>query len=186
MQPLALREVVGHFWKSPGKRIYLNSLTVFDGVSRREYDVDFSRRFGYIFHQSGGGGSNVVAVRGIYHCTNTFLTKRLLGEDLGSLRPVITLEEKAEWVDPRDEAPYEDKPRTLEIRKRNRTRRLTRLPKSFMLSDGQDLFDWLLDNGIENESVYCSVCKDYSPDNGWDLCEHCLWCAATGCLVHSR
>ena len=57
-------------------------------------------------------------------------------------------------------------------RKLNRTRRLHKLPKGF---DG-DLLEWLRENGIESDTVYCSICKDSIPTLDTDNpCEHVFW-----------
>lgn len=64
---------------------------------------------------------------------------------------------------------------------RNRTRRLRKLPKGFDLEQREDLLDWLENNAIESDAVYCSICRDWFPgDNECDLCEHVWWCDATG------
>jgi hypothetical protein len=177
------REVVGHFWKDSSKRVRLCSLTVlkeskssFNGnifLSRDEYDVDYSKTFGYIFHNSGSGGDESIEVSGIYYVTVNAITKRLLGEPLGELRTPTIVEKEPQWVG-------KDAKGTKAIRKRNRTRRIFKLPKAIDLSDGEDLLDWLQSNGIEGDSVWCSTCKDFFPgQDDWNLCKHCWWCDKT-------
>jgi hypothetical protein len=176
MTPAALnRELVAEFFKDSGGRVSLNNLTVLQDreslhyqkvlTYREYYDVDYSRQFGYIFHMSGAGGSGPIEVSGIYF---------VKGEP--------KIKEKAPtWVDARDSDPFEDKPRTQAVRTRNRTRRITRLPKAFNLQDGEDILDWLRTNGIESESVWCSTCRDCFPgSDDWNLCKHCWWCDKTG------
>lgn len=188
MQPLS-REVVSMFFKDSSKRVCLNSIVVLqeiDGTTgayvRKEFwDVDYSKKFGYLYHMSGAGGDDSIEVSGIYHTTATFVTKRLLGVPIAALEGLHIVEKPPQWVDARDESPFDNQPRTLAIRKRNRTRRLDKLPKSFDLQPGQDLLDWLQHNGIESESVWCSSCRDCFPgSNDYDLCEHVWWCDKTG------
>jgi hypothetical protein len=177
MEPVALkREVIAEFFKNSTGKIRINNLTVLqeersrsDGeiyVVRQMYDVDYSRAFGYIFHMSGAGGSGLIEVRGIYHVSGN---------------PKI-VEKEPQWVDARDHPPFEDQPRTQAVRKRNRTRRLAKLPKAITFRDeGDDILDWLQDNGIEGDSVWCSTCRDCFPGtDDWNLCVHCWWCDKTG------
>lgn len=169
------REIVAEFFKDSGDRVRLNNLTIFQEevsnydrkvyVSRQYWDVDYSRQYGYLFHMSGCGGDGPVEVSGIYHVK-------------GDLEIV---EKDPQWVDSRDNPPFEKRARTKAIRKRNRTRCLSRLPKTFDLSDGEDIFDWLCSNGIEGDSVWCSKCRDCFPGtDDWNLCVHCWWCDKTG------
>lgn len=188
--PILCREVIGHFYKDSSKRVHLNALTVlqetkgYEGrvyVSRQEWDVDYSRKFGYIFHMSGCGGGEEVEVSGIYHRTTTCVAKRLLGEPVEALTAPRIVEKEPQWVDSRDEPPFDNRPRTKAIRERNRTRQIFRLPKVFDKTPEADLMDWLNDNGIESDSVWCSSCRDCFPGNDdWNLCEHCWWCDKTG------
>lgn len=169
------RELVAEFYKDSGGRVRLNNLTVLQDeyslhyrkvfTHRHYYDVDYSKNYGYIFHMSGAGGSGPIEVSGIYFVKG---------------KPKIK-EKEPTWVDARDSEPFEEQPRTQAVRKRNRTRRMTRLPKAFDLRDGEDILDWLENNGIHGESVWCSICHDCSPgSDDWNLCEHCWWCDATG------
>jgi hypothetical protein len=169
------RELVAEFFKDSGGRVRLNNLTVLqeersrhDGkvyVSRQYWDVDYSRKYGYLFHMSGCGGDGPIEVRGIYF---------VKGE------PEIA-EKEPQWVDARDEAPFEEQPRTQAIRKRNRTRCLATLQKAIDLRESEDILDWLQRNGIEGDSVWCSICRDCFPgSDDWSLCEHCWWCDKTG------
>ena len=177
------REVVGHFWKDSSKRVRLTALTVLQEVrpaagdvyvAREEWDVDYSKTFGYLFHNSGGGGDETIEVSGIYHVTVSCLARKLLGESLGELRPPRIIEKDPQWVG-------KSKRKTEEIRKRNRTRQLFKLPKAIDLNEGEDLLDWLQTNGIEGDAVWCSTCRDFFPGtDDWNLCKHCWWCDKTG------
>jgi hypothetical protein len=165
------RIIVAEFHKPSRGPLELFSLTVIEpctlhgggaGISRTTYDVDRSKKFGYIFHESGGGGAlSPVPVSGIYYVRGDIAVK----------------ESPCQLVDGRDKAPYRSK-RTKAIRKRNRTRRLRALPPTFRGQD--DLLGWLEYNGIQEESVYCSKCKDSMPGNDYDLCKHCWWCERVG------
>jgi hypothetical protein len=126
------RDLVAEFYKSAGGKVTLSNLVVLeeekdrrDGkiyVTRKLYNVDHSREFGYIFHMCGGGGDRCVEVSGIYFVNGT---------------PEIR-EKETTLVDPKDGPPWTGA-RTLAVRKRNRTRRLRALPKAFDLSESQDL-----------------------------------------------
>lgn len=178
------REVVGHFWKDSSKRVRLTALTVLQEVnshaaggvyvSREEWDVDYSKTFGYLFHNSGGGGDDSIEVSGIYHVSANCIARRLLGEPLGELRTPVIVEKEPQWVG-------RDAKGTKVIRKRNKTRRIFKLPKTIDLSEGEDLLDWLQTNGIEGDAVWCSTCKDFFPgQDDYNLCKHCWWCDKTG------
>jgi hypothetical protein len=170
---LERRQIIAEFHKDSGGRLSLWSLTTIteqplkdgsDGtyLSRDIYDVEKSRRFGYIYHMSGCGGRGPVPVEGVYFATG--------GAEIEE-RP-CTL------VDPKDSPPWRGK-KTLAIRARNKTRRLRALPRSFTPRDGGDLMDWLEVNGIEQDAVWCSECRDCYPSD--QLCEHCWWCDKIGC-----
>lgn len=169
------REVVSMFFKDSGKRVRLNNLVVLQEekgvlvasyVSKQFWDVDYSKKYGYIYHMSGAGGKESVEVSGLYHATAVTVAKRLLGESVGALRKPKIVEKEPQWVDARN-------------KERNRTR-LIRVPKAFDLREGEDLLDWLHRNGIESESIYCSKCRDFLPgENSYDLCEHVWWCDNT-------
>lgn len=164
------RATVAEFHKDSGGRLTLFSLTVLtpetagDGrryVSRRIYDVEHSRKYGYIFHMSGGGGGSKIAVSGIYFAAGDVQIK----------------EQPTTLVSARDKPPWRSK-ETRAIRARNRTRRLRRLPTAFNDSHSVDLLEWLQHHAIEGDAVYCSVCRDVFPETS--LCEHCWWCNKTG------
>lgn len=159
--------VVAQFYRAPGGKLEMFWLTALerqvghDGreyFSLRTYDVDLSKRYGYIFHMSGFGGDDVV-VDGPYFCSGDGLPVRERPSRLCS------------W--PR----RDDGQRTRAMRRRNRTQRLVALPRYFDLEPGQDLLDWLEQNGIDGPSVYCSECRDWVL--GDELCEHCWWCEKT-------
>jgi hypothetical protein len=167
------RIIVAEFHKDSRGHLELFSLTAIteskdrgDGktyVGKEFFDVDYSRRFGYLFHMSGGGGDPLakVEVRGIYWAS-----------------PIAKIKEKpTQLVDGNDSPPWKGK-KTLAIRKRNRTRRLPNLPQAFKLEPGWDLLNWLENRAINDDAVYCSDCRDYVP--GQELCQHCWWCDKTG------
>lgn len=168
------REVVGMFYKDRSKRVRLNSLVVLqehgknDGhvyLVKEYWDVDWSRKFGYLFHMSGCGGDETIEVRGIYHATAKSVAMKLLGQSLGALVAPRIVEKEQQWV---------------EKHERNRTRRLTKLPNAIVLDEDEDLMDWLQYNGIESDMVWCSSCRDCFPgSNDYDLCEHVWWCENT-------
>lgn len=166
------RTVVAEFFKDGRGIVRANSLTVIredrGRIHKEIWDVDYSRKFGYILHMSGAGGEiSAIRVSGIYHVS-------------GNGNPKIA-EQEPQWVDSRDSDPFDDKPRTIAVRKRNRTRRLIKLPKAIDLQPEQDMLDWLQSNGIEGDSVWCSICRDFFPGtDDWDLCNHCWWCDKTG------
>lgn len=168
--PQEQRATVAEFHKTAGGRLSLFSLTVLspetarDGrqyIYRETYDVEHSREYGYIFHQSGGGGGPEVTVDGIYFAAGAVQIK----------------EQPTKLVDARDKPPWRSKA-TRAIRARNRTRRLRRLPKAFTDGRSADLLEWLQHNAIEGDAVYCSTCRDYRPESS--LCEHCWWCNTAG------
>jgi hypothetical protein len=163
------RTIVAEFHKSAGKRLTLWSLTVLergeDGgreyISRTYYDVNWSRSYGYLFHQSGAGGGDDVEVGGIYFVSGDVTIKEM----------------PCQLVDARDKPPWRGR-RTRVIRARNRTRRMRALPKAFDIKPGHDLLDWLQWNAIQQEAVYCSICRDDLP--GDQLCAHTWWCDEIG------
>lgn len=163
------RLIVAEFYKSPRGRLTLCALTtISEGADRgraytirRQYDVDLSRRYGYIYHLSGSGGGNAVEVSGIYFAT----------------QGVSIRETPTNLVHATDRPPWRSQ-KTKVIRERNRTRRLRSLPRSFPLEAGWDLLTWLEYNAINSETVWCSACGDDLPET--DLCDHCWWCDETG------
>lgn len=151
------RQIVAEFYKRSHGPLELFSLTTLttkqsiDGktnTSRTIYDINLSKEYGYIWHASGGGGGGKVEVSGIYFASAGLSIK--------------------------------EKPSTLVsrvARKRNKTRRLRSPPPSFALKDGHDLFDWLMWNAIEGNTVWCSTCDDCMPET--DPCRHVWWCEKT-------
>lgn len=161
-----MREIIAEFHKTAGKRLELFSLITIeekeghDGqkvLSRSIYDVDWSRTYGYVFHESGSGGRDVVEVSGIYWVSG--------GSKVRELPTTL--------VSSSDKPPWKSKA-TLAIQRRNRTRRLRKLPKVFHLEEGQDLLAWLEREAIEDETVWCSTCRDWLPSQ--DICRHIWWC----------
>lgn len=159
------RAIVAEFQKNASKRLMLFALTAIedhgDYLYRKLYDVDWSRRFGYLFHQSGAGGVGPVEVSGIYFVSGD----------------VKVRERPCQLVGHDDEPPWRGRSTKI-VRARNRTRRLRRLPRSFEPEPGKDLLDWLERHGIQEDAVYCSECRDNVP--GDELCEHCWWCDQRG------
>lgn len=161
------RRIVAEFHKVAGRPLRLFSLTVVtdettnDGrryVGRTTYDVDHSRKYGYVYQQSGfGGGDAPVRVSGIYFASPG----------------VIVEESPTNLVHHADRPPWRSK-KTKAIRKINRTRRLRTLPKSFAVGASTDLLTWLEHNAIEGDSAWCSVCRDTLPESS--LCDHVWWC----------
>lgn len=167
---MSRRKIVAEFWKPEKGPLELHSLTVLErvtrhdgkpGTSRTGYDVNHSKRYGYLFHMSSGGGSTEIEASGIYFSSGNPKVKEM---------PV-------QYVDTNDEPPWEGTG-TVAIRKRNRTRRLLKLPAEFKVARGKDLMDWLENNSIQDDAVWCNECQDELP--GGELCEHCWWCDATG------
>lgn len=156
---------VAEFQKDARGRLDLWSLVTFEedgrGVTRRYYDVDWSKQFGcYVFDCSGVGGSDTVEVSGIYFAKG----------------PVLIKENPTTLVHGADHPPWTS-PETLAIRARNLTRRLKALPRRYRCGRGGNLLNWLRDNGIEQPSVWCSECQDRFPDD--QTCEHIWWCDTT-------
>src|ERR1700744_2297171 len=115
--------LVAQFITHQSRRMDLWSVTVFtfrhdsrmgSWIMRDEYDVELSKKYGYIFNQSGWGGGKTVSVSGAYFAWGDVEIK----------------EEPTSLVSPTDEPPW-CAPETLAIRKRNRTRRIKRLPRAF-------------------------------------------------------
>jgi hypothetical protein len=164
--------VVGEFHVDSGGRKKLFSLWVFtehesahDGKTYRGfdgYDVEWSKYLcGYIYHNSSSGG-RTVEVSGPYFASGQVDIK----------------EAPCTLISIKDKPPYRGKA-TKAVRRRNRTRRLSDLPKAFdSMQDFSDLFDWMRQNAREDEAVWCSECRDHLP--GEDLCQHCWWCDASG------
>ncbi len=164
--------LVGQFFRAPNGETRLFALTrISEGIARHNgktyvsqtiYDVEWSKRHGYyLFDQSGGCGGNVVKVSGLFFCS---------GDVQLDLAP-------CDLVHHADNPPWRG-PRTRRIRRRNATRRMMRLPRHIDVGPGQDLFVWLNWNGIEQDPVYCSACRDWV--RGDELCEHCWWCEKIG------
>jgi len=159
--------VVGHFYRSPSGDTRLFTLTVIQkGVSRHTgesyiskniYDVEWSKLHGYLFNMTGGSSGRTVEVDGLFHCSG----------DVEIIRTPCRL------VDPRDRPHYRGRA-TTRIRRINATRRMMRPPRHIDMQPGQNLFDWLYCNGIEQDAVYCSECHDWV--RGDELCAHCWWC----------
>ncbi len=164
------RGIVAEFHKSAGGRLTLFALTTLteerahDGstyISRTGYDVEWSRAYGYIWHDSSGGGDRIIEVTGPYFTSGDIKVR----------------EKPTQLVDCRDKPPWKS-PRTKAVRERNRTRRLRKLPKAFDLREGEDLISWMETYAIDDDAVWCSECRDYV--TGEYLCRHCWWCDRTG------
>jgi hypothetical protein len=148
--------IVAQFQRFSG-RIWLWSLTVIaeettrhgTGLMRKTYDVEYSKRYGYMFDQSGAGGSDPVIVSGLYFTSGN----------------VTVRETPSSFV-------------TRKARRLNPTRRLRILPGEFISELGTDLLGWLERNAIQQDSVWCSECRDRVL--GQELCEHCWWCEKIG------
>jgi hypothetical protein len=168
-QIMSARAVIAEFFRPASGVARLHALTVVEDFgcsdgrvirSKKTYDVEWSRRYGYyLFHHSGSGGGEIVDIRGIYHASG----------------PAVLKEGPAEWCSGRDKPHGRE---TRLIRKRNRTRRLLRLPRHIDLRPGEDLFDWLESEGVEQDAVFCSECDDWV--RGDYLCEHTWWCDKVG------
>lgn len=133
--PETTRKIVAQFHKLPSGILELRSVTAIiignGWEDARGYDVDLSRRHGYIYHISGAGCAWPVVVDGIYYAS----------------RGVEIKEERNRLV-------------SRVARARNRTRRLARMPTKFKC-DGGDVLNWLERNGIDDDSVWCAECKDW-------------------------
>jgi hypothetical protein len=166
--------IAAGFHKDSGGRLELDCLHVrTEWVSRHDgktyigsdgYDVDWSKRYkSYLFHNSSSG-FHEPEVSGIYFISGDMKVK----------------EKPCQLVDTRDKPAWRGK-RTQAIRKRNRTRRLMKLPKAFDMEGFENLLEWLQQNGIESDAVWCSICRDCMPGSEfYDTCEHIWWCQKTG------
>jgi len=152
------------FHKDSGGRLELSSVHLrTEEVSRHDgkiyfgadgYDVDWSKyHHSYIFHMSSSG-FHEPEISGIYF---------LAGDMKATEKPCTLCDDRS--------------------RERNRTRRLVRLPKAFRDGEGfPDLLQWLEDNGIESDGVWCSICRDWFPsDPMWERCKHVWWCEKMAC-----
>jgi len=112
------------------------------------YYVEWSKHWdGYVFHNSSSGFHDP-EVRGIYFIWGNIKVKP----------------RACRLVDAR-------------ARKRNKTRRILRLPKSFNMTDRSNLLEWLQWNGLESDGEWCSECRDYIPTcEEWNTCDHIWWC----------
>ena len=176
-QSLTLRQsIVAEFHASANRHLELFSLRlVKDKLIRNDeirvvtrvdyYDVEYSKTHGYMYHLSGGGPA-LVTVSGLYWVDG----------------PASIVERPCALVDGSDSPPWR---KTKAIRDRNRTRRLRSLPVEFLDNQQVDsqrprnLWDWLTTNGMETDTVYCSVCKDSMPREDQYLCSHIWWCERT-------
>lgn len=166
------RVVITQFHRSAGNRTTIWSLIVLeperghDGkmyLAQHHYDVEHSRRFGYIFHMSAAGGFPL-KVDGRYHVSGNLNGKRVI-------------EEPCQLVHSSDRPPWQSR-KTKALREFNKTR-LIRLPKQFR--DEPDTLSWLRQNGIEGDAVFCAMCRDFFPgDNAYDWCDHIWWCDKSG------
>jgi len=144
------RSVVATFFRDSNGRLWLDSLEVIRAIGRDYYDVDYSKRYGYIFHKSGISGSREPSiVGGIYFVSGDVAVSEVLSRLAGSA-----------------------------ARERNETRKLRKLPTSFRHEPADDLLDWLERHGIQDSAVWCSTCRDWFP--GESLCEHAWWCNQQG------
>lgn len=108
------RAIVAEFYKDSSKRLWLFQVTIVkeetarDGRRRDMYDVEHSRRYGYIFHLSGFGGDPARAkVTGPYFTSGDNRTRRLRalpkafdlppGGDLLDWLQHNAIEEKSVW-----------------------------------------------------------------------------------------
>lgn len=153
------RTVIARFYKDAGKRFTLWSVTVIcDHGTYSQYDVEKSKRFGYIFSQCGMGGGQVVEIDGPYFVSGVSAKIK---------------EKRSRIVHSKDNPPWRSR-ETRRLRVLNRTRRLRTLPSGFEVPQGNDLIDWLERNGIQCEAVYCRTCADWYPED--DACRHVWWC----------
>ena len=163
--------IAAEFQKDSGGRLTLFSLWVrtkevrHDGkmyIGSDGYDVEWSNYHKrYIFNNSSIG--LLPEVSGIYFLSGDMKVK----------------EKPCDLVDRYDKPPWKSK-RKKAIRERNRTRRLAKLPKAFDMEGFENLFEWLQQNGIEGDAVYCSTCRDWMPGADlYETCDHVWWCEKT-------
>lgn len=147
------RKIVAQFHKSPRGILELRSVTVIEAKPEYEdargYDVDLSKRYGYIFNMSSSGCAWPVIVDGIYYAS----------------RSVEIKEQRSRLIN-------------RASRQRNKTRRLRHMPRKFTC-DGGDVLDWLERHGIEDHAVWCSECHDWVPggelcEHCW-WCDEASW-----------
>jgi hypothetical protein len=152
------RAIVAEFHKDSGGRLKLWSMTVIkengrDGrvwICREQYNVEWSRKYGYIFEATGFGGScDAIDVSGIYFTSGDVKIK----------------ENPCQLVDARDKPPWRGK-RTKAIRTRNRTRRLRVLPKVFELETGWDLLDF---SRLFHMFNMCDTFRIVNRQNAWHM-----------------
>ena len=150
-------KIIAEFFFRPNGRRELSQLYVQEPGSKSwsGYDVDFSKAYGYVFHNSSDG-CGPVPVSGPYW-TNA---------GTGAVIP-----QPSRLCDKR-------------TRKLNGTHRLSRIPIEFRTHQywqdrkPTDLLDWLEQNAIESDVVWCSTCNDCFPTD--NMCEHCFWCEKIG------
>lgn len=122
-------------------------------IGNSGWDVDWISGYGrYAYHQSSGGGSLRQTISGVYWRHPAMLH--------------CIREETARYVE-------------KSFRKRNRTRRLRRIPSEILKGYGgqyDDLMAMLEYTGIDAGTYYCSVCKEHLPDREEHYCEHVWWC----------
>lgn len=144
--------VIAELHKDKRGKLKLFSLVTSDanGTYGKTYDVDWCKRDGRYYYHMSGCGPLPNYVSGIYWCYSLAMVK--------------------------------EKPSTIinaASRKLNATRRLRRVPPSFMKSSYggtryTEIFDWLQNECIEDSTNCCSMCDDMIPDEG--PCEHIWWC----------
>lgn len=149
------RTAIAAFHKDGRGHLTMIALTVIGGGKYPNtltfYDVDYSRDRGcHLYHMSGAGGTGLPEVSGIY---------AISGE------PAEVNESPCNLV---DEA----------SRIRNATHRLTSIPPQFRLEKGWDFLDWLGQNGIHGDAIWCAKHRDFLHEDS--PCEHIWWCNRTG------
>jgi hypothetical protein len=130
-------------------------------VGKTGWDVAWIERDGtYAYHQSSGGGGLRHKVSGIYW----------RHPDM----PHMVREETATYCD-------------KAFRKRNKTRRLRRIPDDLLRDHyGRGKYDCLMEmlesTAIDSDVYYCAICEQDLPDRPESLCQHVWWCDETGAL----
>jgi|ERR1700722_2869721 len=130
-------------------------------ISNTGWDVDWIERDKqYAYHDSSGGGSLRHKVSGIYW------------------RHPLMLHAVRE-----ETARYAGK----EFRKRNKTRRLRRIPAELVKdpygrSPYPDLMAMLESTGIDAKAYLCAICKEYLPERDEYFCEHVWPCDSDAVL----